>query len=100
MRRFDPDPRLQNSSKTCSLREVPVQRTITVLGRNSFPYTNPRFIVGKLPIFGKIVAICDAFTPNQLASVAADCTLPVFATHRPLVPEPSGPPSAHAATAP
>src|SRR5260370_4461588 len=92
MRRFDPDPRLQNSSKTCSLREVPVQRTITVLGRNSFPYTNPRFIVGKLPIFGKIVAICDAFTPNQLASVAAYCTLPVVGNHRPFVPESSGPP--------
>src|ERR1700738_5034207 len=54
-------------------------------------YTNPRFIVGKLPIFGKIVAICDGLTPNQFASVAAYCTLPVVGTHRPFVPESSGP---------
>src|ERR1035437_1457345 len=40
-------------------------------------YTNPRFAVAKLPIFGKIVGICAALTPDHEASVAADCTLPV-----------------------
>src|ERR1700730_8268090 len=90
MRRFDPDPRLQIPQEHIAL-EVPQQHTSTALPRNSPPYTKPRFIVGKLPIFGKIVAICDGLTPNQLASVAAYCTLPVVGTHRPFVPESSGP---------
>jgi hypothetical protein len=34
-------------------------------------YTNPRFAVAKLAIFGKIVGICAALTPNHDASVAA-----------------------------
>jgi hypothetical protein len=54
-------------------------------------YTNPRLVVAKLPILGKMVDICVALTPNQEARVAAYCTLPVEGTQRPLVPEKSGP---------
>ena len=64
------------------------------------PYTNPRFAVAKLPIFGKIAGICAALTPNHEASVAAYCTLPVDGTQRPLVPESSGPFSASVGNVP
>jgi hypothetical protein len=63
-------------------------------------YTNPRFAVEKLPIFGKIDGICAVLTPNQDASVAAYCTLPVEGTHRPFVPESSGPFSASVGNVP
>jgi hypothetical protein len=51
-------------------------------------------------MFGKIVGICAALTPNHDASVAAYCTLPVDGTHRPFVPESSGPFSASVGNVP
>ena len=55
---------------------------------------NPRLLLEKFPIFGKMFNISSSGTPNQRAKVAAYCSFEVVGTQRPRAPEPESASSA------
>ena len=61
-----------------------------------YEFINPRFVIGKLPMFGKTAGRSVSVKPNHRASVPAYCSTLVVGSHRPrgFVPSmSSGPPT-------